>query len=253
MLYQDLKPNNIFVRFRDFSLIEENYLVHAPLPKQNREEEVYAPIISVPLRCNYFNEAQSEDITGFDVALGDWGVSTWADRHLSENIQPVTLRAPEVLIGAPWDEKADIWNLGAIVLEVYRNVRMFSGRVPPDGHYEVRQHLAEIVDFFGPFPQELLQRGNQLLVKEFFDEEGRVKAARPVTRPGLSSEFFTPAMEDDFRQEFIAFMKGIMTIDPQKRPSAEGTLDLPWLDARGTGGESAGEDDGSSGQTSPGV
>lgn len=98
-----------------------------PLPKQNRDEEAYAPIISVPLRCNYFNKAQIQDIGGFDIALGDWGVSTWADRHLTENIQPVKLRAPEVLIEAPWDLKANVWNLGALILEVCRNVRMFSG------------------------------------------------------------------------------------------------------------------------------
>lgn len=206
-----------------------------PLPKQNRDEQSYTPIRSVPLRCNYFNEEQSRDIHGFDIVLGDWGVSSWADNHLTEYIQPVKLRAPEVLIEAPWDAKADVWNLGAVVLEVYRNVRMFSGRIPPDGRYDLRQHLAEIVDFFGPFPQELLQKGNQKLVKDIFDDEGRVKGAQPVTRPGLSSEFFTPGMEEDLRQDFVAFMKGVMKIDPRERPTPQEMLKLPWLDAKGTG------------------
>lgn len=206
-----------------------------PLPKQNRDEEYYTPIMSIPLRCSYFNEAQGQDIYGFDIVLGDWGVSSWADKHLTERIQPVTLRAPECLIQAPWDAKADVWNLGAIILELYRNVRMFSGRVAPDGHYDVRQHLAEIVDFFGPFPQELLQRGSQKLVKEFFDDEGNVKGAQPVTRPGLSSEYFTPDMEDDLRQDFVAFMQGVMKINPRERPTPEEMLKLPWIDARGTG------------------
>lgn len=229
-LCQDLKPDNIFVKFRDFSLIQD-YLSHMPLPKQNKDEKDYTPIVSVPLRCSYFSDAQFQDIDGFDVVLGDWGVASWADKHLIENIQPVKLRAPEVLIGAPWDFKADVWNLGALLLEVYRNVRMFSGRVPPDGKYHVRQHLAEIVDFFGPFPQELLQKGDQELVKEYFDDEGNVKGAQPVDRPGLSSEFFTPGMDKVIRQDFILCMKSIMTINPSERPLPRETLELPWLDA----------------------
>jgi serine/threonine-protein kinase SRPK3 len=31
------------------------------------------------------------------------------------HIQPESLRAPEVLIGAEWDTKVDIWNLGCLV------------------------------------------------------------------------------------------------------------------------------------------
>lgn len=212
-----------------------------PLPKQNRDEKSYTPIRSVSLRNNYFNEAQGQDLSGFDISLGDWGVSTWTDKHLTENIQPVRLRAPEVLIGAPWDAKVDVWNVGAVILEVYRNKCMFSGRVAPDSHYEVRQHLAEIVDFFGPFPKGLLQRGNQKLVRKFFDDEGRVKGAEPVTRPGLSSKFFTPDMDKVLRRDFVAFMRGVMKIDPRERPTPEEMLELPWLDPKGTGDTSGGQ------------
>ncbi len=40
----------------------------------------------------------------------------------------MALRAPEVLVGAPWGPMTDLWNLGAVVLEVFRAVRLFSGR-----------------------------------------------------------------------------------------------------------------------------
>lgn len=48
-----------------------------------------------------------------NLALGGWGVSSWFTKHLTENIQPVALRAPEVLIKAKWDKQVDVWNLGA--------------------------------------------------------------------------------------------------------------------------------------------
>lgn len=42
-------------------------------------------------------------------------LASWYHKHLTEWIQPEKLRAPEVILGAQWDYKVDIWNLGLIV------------------------------------------------------------------------------------------------------------------------------------------
>ncbi|KAK3346919.1 hypothetical protein B0T25DRAFT_584017 [Lasiosphaeria hispida] len=81
------QPANIFVKFQDISLIESGYLAKAPILQQNRAEKRYTPIQSLPLRSYYFSEADQRHLDEFDIALGDWGVSSWADRHLSECIQ----------------------------------------------------------------------------------------------------------------------------------------------------------------------
>ncbi|ERT00665.1 CMGC/SRPK protein kinase [Sporothrix schenckii ATCC 58251] len=140
VIHTDIQPSNIFVRFRDTSLIESRYLVNVPTPQQDKTEERYSPVPSQPLRGYYFGEADSRKVAKFDIVLGDWGVASWTTQHLTEHIQPVALRAPEVLIRAPWHMPADWWNLGALLLELYRAVRMFDGRVPPDGHYELKRH-----------------------------------------------------------------------------------------------------------------
>lgn len=54
-----------------------------------------------PFRRYYFSEADLTWVAQFDIVLGNWGVSSWATQHLTERIQPVVLRAPEVLIEAP--------------------------------------------------------------------------------------------------------------------------------------------------------
>ncbi|SPO01045.1 uncharacterized protein DNG_03793 [Cephalotrichum gorgonifer] len=140
---------------------------------QNREEPRYTPIASQSLRGYYFSEEDSTKLDEFDVVLGDWGVASWKTKHLSENIQP---------------------NLGAVVLEVYRAIRMFNGYVVGPGgasgqaRYELREHLAEIVDFFGPFPRSLLDKGNPQLVQDIFCEDGAVRGYPPkLDRPGLAS------------------------------------------------------------------
>jgi serine/threonine-protein kinase SRPK3 len=211
------------------SLIEAEYLVEESIPQQDKAEERYSTIPSLPLRYYYYNDEDSARLAEFDIALGDWGVSSWATQHLTENIQPVTLRAPEVLIKAPWDKTTDWWNLGAVLLELYRAVRMFDGRVPPDGHYEVKQHVAEMVAFFGPFPEELLEKGNQDLVRSIFDEEGKVRDFPPVRQPPLASEAFMPGLKQEDIDLFASLLKDMMRINPKERLSAAELLEHPWL------------------------
>lgn len=110
--------------------IESVYLVEEPIPKQDKTEGRYTLIQSRPLRAYYFG-ADPTRFHELDIALGDWGVSSWTTKHLTENIQPVALRAPEVLIRAPWDTKVDWWNLGAVILEIYRAIRLFDGESRP--------------------------------------------------------------------------------------------------------------------------
>ncbi|KAJ4329008.1 hypothetical protein N0V84_000580 [Fusarium piperis] len=230
VIHTDIKPDNIFVKFRDHSLIESGYLLEVPVPRQYREEAQYCPLPSQTLRYHYFNEAQSTRVDEFEIALGDWGVSSWTTEHLCETIQPVVLRSPEVLIGAPWSAATDWWNLGAVLLEVYRAVQMFDGRVPPDGHYEAGEHLFEVVDLFGPFPKALLEKGNRDIVGELFDEEGHIKDAEPMERPGLVSEAFMPGLSPKSREEFGSFLMEMMKIDPEQRPSAKDLLKHSWLE-----------------------
>jgi serine/threonine-protein kinase SRPK3 len=43
------------------------------------------------------------------------GVANKMSNRYAVLIQPEALRSPEVIIGAEWDTKADIWNFGCLV------------------------------------------------------------------------------------------------------------------------------------------
>ncbi|PNP51065.1 hypothetical protein THARTR1_08293 [Trichoderma harzianum] len=106
VIHTDIKPNNIFLKFREYSFIESGYLKEIPIPQQDREGAEYRPVPSQPLRWFYF-DYNAKPSAEFDITLGDWGVSSWTTKHLTEVIQPIALRAPEVIIGAPWDASTD--------------------------------------------------------------------------------------------------------------------------------------------------
>ncbi|KAJ5804403.1 uncharacterized protein N7518_000706 [Penicillium psychrosexuale] len=201
-------PNSVMRRFTiqlllalDFAYehhvihTESGYLAEVAIPKQNRSEEQYSVVPSIPLRRYYFSETDNTRVAEFDIALGDWG--------------PVALRSPEVLIQAPWDASTDWWNLGCVVFEVFR----------------------AIVDLFGPFPKELLGRGNKDIVQDIFDDNGRIKNSLPMNRPGLASEAFLPGLDQGVRDEFVSFLHAMMKINPTDRISAEDLLRHPWLGA----------------------
>lgn len=156
-------------------------------------------------------------------------MQAWADNHLTEIIQPVALRAPEVLTGAPWDAAADLWNLGAVVLEMFRAIRMFSGEYP-QGQYKLKQHLAEIEHLYGPFPKALLDKANQDIAGTIFDNQGKVIDVQLFPdRPDLSSEVYTLGLEQDDKEEFLSFLHSLMKINPVERPSPEDLLRGRWL------------------------
>lgn len=61
-------------------------------------------------------------------------IASWVNKHLSEWIQPQMLRAPEVMLGAEWNSKVDIWNVGLVVSAhtLFRPVRLWVLIPTPD-------------------------------------------------------------------------------------------------------------------------
>ena len=45
--------------------------------------------------------------------------ANWIDKHTVDVIEPLGLRAPEVILGSGWGPSAEIWGLGCIVRSFY--------------------------------------------------------------------------------------------------------------------------------------
>ncbi|KAM3423678.1 hypothetical protein BST61_g1092 [Cercospora zeina] len=170
------------------------------------------------------------------VRIIDLGVASWVDNHLSDNIQPEHLRAPEVIIGASWGPAVDIWSLGCLVIEFTKGHIAFPGAASTDGAWSSEDdHLAQYMEVLGPMPLTLLQRGTK--TRKYFDEEGRLlriprlqSTSLRAYLDGKDEPFRRPSdMHEDEVPVFVDFLQGALALDPANRRTATELLQHQWL------------------------
>ena len=97
------------------------------------------------------------------VKVIDLGSSCFTTDHLSSYVQSRSYRAPEVTLGAPYDQKVDIWSLGCVLCELWTGEVLLRNENAPS-------LLARIISIFGPLPLRLLRAGKR--TREFVTASG---------------------------------------------------------------------------------
>lgn len=201
------------------------------------------------------------------IKLIDFGSSCYLTDRQSSYIQSRSYRAPEVVLGLPYDGKIDVWSLGCVVAEMYTGEVTFQND-------SIVSMLSRIEAFRGSFPRHMIAQGRQCgrfftksgllyeLVGQSDEEEG-LSIVPPV--PGdeesdhdpeleraefdifqpkstqLSSRLgFDATLMDDYgeknvsverkiQQMFTDFVSRLLTIDPDNRPNAQEALNHPYM------------------------
>jgi serine/threonine protein kinase len=195
------------------------------------------------------------------VKVIDFGSSCYMTDRQSSYIQSRSYRAPEVILGLPYDGKIDIWSLGCVIAEMYTGQVTFQND-------SVVSMLARIEAICGAFPRHMIDEGRQsgqfftptgLLYEKvdtdsdsgihmdptlsFQDSESETddnklfnilqpKTTTMAERLGFDTNLMTikrKTWEEDEKALFTDFVTKLLTIDPKKRPSAEEALEHPWI------------------------
>ncbi|KAI0785883.1 kinase-like protein [Abortiporus biennis] len=161
--------------------------------------------------------------------LGDFSKASRMSNRRVKLIQPTTLRAPEVLVGAEWDVKADIFNLGCLIYELVCHVPLFNPEWNQEktGFDAPQTHLAQMIALLGEFPQSLLAKGTA--TEKYFDSEGNLlkgPGEYKMTLHKLLSRTPYPRKE---HTSMVDFISKALIIDPVERWSASQLLAHPWL------------------------
>lgn len=189
------------------------------------------------------------------VKLIDFGSSCYLTDRQSSYIQSRSYRAPEVVLGLPYDGKIDIWSLGCVVAEMYTGEVTFQND-------SIVSMLSRIEAVCGPFPRHMIAQGRQsnrfftksgLLYELVEPDEHHSGSASNREDPGLFDVFqpkrttiasrlgYDPkalqhaATSDEQDQAmFVDFCRSLLTVDPDSRPSAAEALQHPWITTGGS-------------------
>uniref|UniRef100_A0A7N0TPH9 Protein kinase domain-containing protein n=1 Tax=Kalanchoe fedtschenkoi TaxID=63787 RepID=A0A7N0TPH9_KALFE len=158
-----------------------------------------------------------------EVKIIDLGSSCFLTDNLCLYVQSRSYRAPEVILGFPYDQKIDIWSLGCILAELFTGEVLF----PNEAQVVL---LARMMGMFGQFDLEMLEKGKEAhkyFTNEFdlycLNEETKQLEYVPIEESSL--EYHLQVSDIGF----LDFLTFLLETNPQRRLTAKEALQHPWL------------------------
>ncbi|KAJ5155463.1 hypothetical protein N7492_008266 [Penicillium capsulatum] len=167
--------------------------------------------------------------------------SSMSDNEITPYLVSRFYRAPEIILGIPYDYAIDVWSIGCTLFELYTGKILFTGR-------NNNQMLRSIMECRGKYPPKLLRRGS--LSHLHFDdmlnfhslEEDKI-TGRAVSRivdfkkptrdlktrlMGKGTRGMSDAEVKDLTL-FVDFLDRCLTLNPEKRCTPAEALKHPFL------------------------
>ncbi|KAK5113555.1 hypothetical protein LTR62_003424 [Meristemomyces frigidus] len=155
-----------------------------------------------------------QDELGYPI-LCDLGSAVFDEERYPGVVQALPYRAPEVILGAAWDHKIDVWNFGVLIWELLFTEQLF-------GDSDERGLIEAMIRYVGIPPKSFLKLCRQS--GTFFDGNGN----------WTHGTIDTVRLEDRIEQgtsnaDFFDFLRCALQWDPRERSSAAQLLDHSWL------------------------
>ncbi|RAK71838.1 putative protein kinase [Aspergillus fijiensis CBS 313.89] len=155
--------------------------------------------------------------------LADFGEARFGDKKQNGDIMPNVYRAPEVILRSCWDYKVDIWNI-AMVVNIVSSRTLINGK-NPDGIFDDRVHIAELIALLGPPTPEF--REQRHLSSAFWDKSGKWKEVASI--PDITLESLASEVEGEGKEGFFQWLRMALQWNPDDRATALELLFDEWM------------------------
>lgn len=176
------------------------------------------------------DESHEESLRRYNhVKLVDFGNACWTHKHFTDDIQTRQYRAPEVIVRNHYETSVDIWSCACLVFELLTGDFLFD---PQESEYIDRDedHLALIVELLqtqAQVPSCLYAKG----CNEYINSSGCLRHINHLKFWDLQSVLHEKyKYRAEKANEIASFLLPMLSIDPDRRASAEVMLKHPWLE-----------------------
>ncbi|KAJ0038603.1 hypothetical protein Pint_23291 [Pistacia integerrima] len=171
--------------------------------------------------------------------LCDFGNAMFAGKNeITPYLVSRFYRAPEIILGLPYDHPLDIWSVGCCLYELYTGKVLFPGATNND---MLRLHM----ELKGPFPKKMLRKG--AFTEQHFDQDLNFHATEedPVTKKTIKRMIFnikpkdigsivttSPGEDPKMLNNFKDLLEKIFVLDPEKRMTVAQALAHPFISGK---------------------
>jgi serine/threonine-protein kinase SRPK3 len=163
------------------------------------------------------------------VMIVDFGNACWEHKHFTDDIQTRQYRAPEVILGAGYDRKADIWSVACLIFELATGDFLYDPHSGKDYDRD-EDHLALMMELLGPLPAHMIKKG--AYAKQFYNKSGDLLHIKRLNfwslRDVLREKYKIPPEDADSLSSFLLPM---LYYDPERRVSSRQALKHPFINS----------------------
>lgn len=160
--------------------------------------------------------------------LADFGNGCRTDRKVTDDIQTRQYRSPEIIIGAEWNETADVWSASCMFFELLTGDFLFDPRSSKDWSRN-EDHLALMIELIGSQPPKQWALSGKYS-KDYFLNSGKLKHIKKLkywSLPEVLVEKYKMAAPE--AEEIADFLLPMLRWEPGRRQSAQEAMQHQWL------------------------